>query len=186
MVLESLFSPLKAEKKPFDMFFVGFFYSSIAIFLSLRIFEKLAGTLSLLLTVLVTVPIMYNTLRLEEKKDMELTGEKTLLKEHGKALSFFMFLFCGITAAYSVWFVALPTSVVSNIFSAQIDTIGKISSSLTGNAFLPKSFFVVFFNNLRVLTMCVLFSFLFGAGAIFYSNMECFSNSNCFRDFYKK
>lgn len=167
MVLESMLSPIKAEKNPAQMFFVGFLYSSIAIFLGLWVFEGLAGVLTLLLTVVASLPIIYNALRLEEKKDVFIEKETTLLKEHGKALSFFMFLFLGITASYTVWFVFLPQDVITNIFSSQISTISDIRNGLTANAASQSTFFIIFFNNLRVMTMCILFSFLFGAGSIF-------------------
>ena len=167
MVLESILSPIKAEKRPWQMFFIGFLYSSIAIFLGLWVFERLAGVLALLLTVVASLPIMYNALRLEEKKDIFIDKEATLLKEHSKALSFFMFLFLGITASYVVWFVFLPQDTVTTIFSSQISTISDIKDGLTANAPSQSSFLIILFNNLRVMTMCILFSFLFGAGSIF-------------------
>lgn len=54
------------------------------------------------------------------------------------------------------------------LFKSQISTISNINeATLTGQSFLPDSFFVIFFNNLRVLIICILFSFILGAGAIF-------------------
>jgi hypothetical protein len=34
MVFESLINPIKAEKKPWEMFFIGIVYSSVAVILS--------------------------------------------------------------------------------------------------------------------------------------------------------
>jgi len=42
MVLESIIDPFKAEKKPWEMFFIGIFYSSLAVILSLWIFRDYA------------------------------------------------------------------------------------------------------------------------------------------------
>ena len=92
MVLESLLNPLKAERKPWEMFFIGFLYSSIAILLSLWIFRDQASLVMVFFTVMACVPIVYNTMKLEESKDLVISKEKVLLKEHNKAIIFLMFL----------------------------------------------------------------------------------------------
>ena len=86
MVLESIISPLKAEKKPWDLFFIGLLYSSVAMFLALWIFRDQASLVMVFLTVTATVPLMYNTLKFEEEKDLAIPKERALIKEHGKAL----------------------------------------------------------------------------------------------------
>jgi len=99
MVLESIINPLKAEKEPWEMLVIGFIYCSVAILLSLWIFEGNASLVMVFLTVLASVPLMYSTIKMEEEKDLKMEEEKALIKEHGKALSFFVFLFLGITTA---------------------------------------------------------------------------------------
>ena len=88
MVLESLMNPLKAEKEPWEMFFIGFLYSSVAVILTLMIFERDMSLAFVFLTVLATVPIMYNTIKMEELKDITIKSENRLLVEHGRALLF--------------------------------------------------------------------------------------------------
>ena len=73
MVLESLLFPLKAEKKPWEMFFMGLLYSGVAIFLSIWIFDERSSFVMVFFTVLACVPIIYNTLKFEESKDLKLT-----------------------------------------------------------------------------------------------------------------
>lgn len=168
MVLESIINPLAAEKKPWEMLILGFVYSTIAIFLSLWIFQEYASLVMVFLTVLACTPIMYNTIKLEEEKDMEIIEEKTLLKEHSKALMFFMWLFIGITLSCAFWYIILPGTIHTNLFSIQSETITSINSKITGlsinhMAILTK----IFLNNIKVLIFCILFAFIFGAGAIF-------------------
>ncbi|MCK4521198.1 MAG: stage II sporulation protein M [Nanoarchaeota archaeon] len=168
MVLESLISPLKAEKKPWDMLFHGFLYNTIAIFLALWIFEQYASLVMVFLTVIACVPLMYSTIKIEEKKDITIYSEKTLLKEHAKALSFFMYLFLGIMLSVSLWYVILPTSIHHALFSIQTETIEAINYQITGNVTQEVSIFLkIFLNNMRVLVFCLLFAFIYGAGAIF-------------------
>lgn len=172
MVLESLINPLKAEKKPWEMFFIGFFYTSVAVFLSMWIFRDYASLVMVFLTVMACTPLMYGTIKMEEKKDLEIDSERTLLKEHGRALKFFMFLFLGMTLAFTVWYMALPSDVSSSMFSIQTETISNINAKATDitGAYTHGamgSFTRIFLNNIKVLIFCVLFAFVYGVGAIF-------------------
>jgi len=169
MVLESLINPLKAEKKPWEMFFFGILYSSVAVLLSLWIFEKHASLIVVFLTVMACIPLVYSTIKSEEKKDLVLDKEKTILKEHSKVLYFLMLLFLGITVSIALWYIFLPTGTThSNLFSIQQQTIAGINTGATTNAIQQVQLFTkIFFNNMKVLTFCLLFAFIYGVGAIF-------------------
>lgn len=168
MVIESLLYPAKAEKKPWEMFFVGFLYSSIAIFLSLWIFEKESSFVMVFLTAMACIPIVYNTMKLEEKKDMTIVGEKNLLKEHNKAIMFLMYLFVGITVSCALWYIVLPSSTISYLFEKQMQTIVNINSNVSGGFTDQMAVFSkIFLNNVKVLSFSILFAFIYGAGAIF-------------------
>ena len=167
MVLESIIAPWKAKKKPWQMLIIGFVYSTVAIFLSLWIFERHASLVMVFLTVLACAPIMYLTMKLEEGKDLEIESEKTILKEHGKALLFLICMFAGACIAYAFWYVALSPSMVHSLFSIQTQTIADINQQVTGGFHAAGMFTKIFLNNLKVLIFCVLFSFIYGLGAIF-------------------
>ena len=168
MVLESLLNPLKAERKPVEVFFLGLLYSSIAVVLSLWIFERYASLVLVFLTVMSSIPIIYGIIRIEEKKDLKIEKEVILLKEHGKALLFFIVLFLGITLSLTLWYVFLPTDVSSRLFSIQQQTILDINNQITANMSLQTNlFFKILLNNIKVLTFAVLFAFIYGFGAIF-------------------
>lgn len=171
MVLETLLFPMKAEKKPWEMFFIGLLYSTVAILLALWIFEKQSSFVMVFFTVLACVPIVYNTLKYEESKDMELNTEKKILHEHNKAIFFLAFLFLGITVSGVFWYLVLPSQTSGYLFEQQINTIAeinnRISPNVTGFATSTDALFKIFFNNLKVLMFCVLFAFVYGAGAIF-------------------
>ena len=168
MVIESLVNPFKAERTPWEMFFVGMFYSSVAVLLSLWIFKPHASLVMVFLTVTACVPIMYGTMKLEEKKDMEIDDEKILIKEHGKALTFFIFLFLGITISFTLWYIFLPADLTHTLFSIQTKTISDINTQITGQGInsLPL-FSKIFLNNVKVLMFCLIFAFIYGFGAIF-------------------
>jgi uncharacterized membrane protein SpoIIM required for sporulation len=168
MVLESLFNPLTAEKKPWDMFFIGALYSTIAIFLSLWVFKEQASLVMVFFTVMACIPIVFNTMKLEENKDMDIQKESTLLVEHGKALLFLILLFAGITFSFVLWYMFLPSDTLNYVFNMQTTTIQTINNQVSGNAYQNfLSFTQILSNNIRVLAFSVLFSFIYGAGAIF-------------------
>lgn len=173
MVLESLISPVEAEQKPSRLIFYGILYSSIAIILSLWIFREQSSLIMVFLTVLATIPLIYNTLKMEEKKDEGSYSERRILREHWKALSYFMYLFIGFVIAFSLWYIFLPANSVETLFSTQISTIKSINSnlirmSLPSGAFNQQDIlYRIVDNNVKVLLFTLLFSFFYGAGAIF-------------------
>src|SRR3989338_8511967 len=168
MVVESLLNPFNAEKKPWEMFFLGFLYSSIGILLSLWIFRDQASLIMVFMITMAALPIFYNTVKLEESKDMIMDNETLILKEHNKAISFFMYLFVGITIACAVWYTLLPTSTINSLFDKQTGTIQAINNQVSGNVIHNLNIFSkIFFNNFKVLAFSILFSLVYGAGAIF-------------------
>jgi len=223
MVLESLINPYKAEQKPSRLIFYGFLYASIAMYLALSTFEGQASMVFVFLTVMASMPLMFNIIRAEEKKDVSDFHEIKLLKEHSKALYAFMSLFVGITLAVVAWYVFAPLGVFiavlilafilfeekmkaieeklfhhnyhlmvlliaiicgaiiasaswytlpsdsETLFETQTNTINQINSQVTGMTSHNRlsTFSSIFFNNIKVLIFCILFSFLYGAGAIF-------------------
>ncbi len=168
MVVESLLFPFKAEQKPWQMFFLGFLYTTIGIFLSLWIFRSEASLIMVFMITMAALPIFYNTMKLEESKDMIMDKETAILKEHNKAISFFMYMFIGITFACAVWYAVLPTSTINSLFDKQVGTIQSINNQVSGNVIHNLTiFWKIFFNNFKVLAFSILFALVYGAGAIF-------------------
>ncbi len=167
MVLESLTNPFRATHHPLQLFILGAFYASAGLFLGNWIFREYASLIMVFLTVMACIPLLYNTFRTEEKTELEIKDEKRILKQHSKILVFLLFLFMGMVFAFVFWYVVLPSSMVQNSFSSQTLTIKSISTRLTGSYSSVNVFTIILLNNLKVLVFCILFSFLYGAGAIF-------------------
>tara|TARA_Y100000034_G_C6874081_1_gene399445 strand:- start:156 stop:1007 length:852 start_codon:yes stop_codon:yes gene_type:complete len=168
MALESLINPKRAVEKPWEMFFIGFLYSTVAVFLSVWIFKAYSSLIMVLLTVIASVPFMYKTMKIQEKVDIKLKKETAILKRHSEVIKYLLFLFGGFVVAYSIWFIALPSTTVQSLFSSQLETIGTINSKIMGEAISSSSiFFQIFLNNFKVLLFAIFFAFFYGAGAIF-------------------
>ena len=168
MVLESLMSPTSALKKPWVLFFVGLLYASVGLLLGWWIFEQYASLVMVFLTVMAAIPLFYYAIIKEESQDLLGLSEATLLKKHARVLLFFIVLFIGMTISYALWYAFLPVSHVSNIFSIQTQTIADINQQVAGGFVGSLNVFKkIFLNNIKVMIFCILFSFLYGAGAIF-------------------
>ncbi len=186
-MLEMLINPKKAERRPWEMFFVGIFYSALSIILVNWIFSqdavlsKYSGILVVTFMVMFSFPFVYYTFKLEESKITERSSSVGLLKEHWKAISVFLWLFLGFVVALSVAYTLLPTT---QSFRAQIETYCLINQpsnfqacvkqygvkdALSSTGFLSNKerLFLIFTNNIYVLVFTLLFSLIFGAGAIF-------------------
>jgi uncharacterized membrane protein SpoIIM required for sporulation len=169
MVLESLINPQKMEKTPQHMIFIGALYTVVAIFLSYWIFKTYSSLISVFLVAMACIPLVYYTVKWEEEKDMTDYSEVMLIKEHSKALTAFIYLFIGFVLAYTFIYVFFPAETVRVLFESQTNTINSINGRITGFTLSDSlhDFGRIFLNNVKVLIFCLLFSFLYGTGAIF-------------------
>ena len=167
MVLESFINPSDARKSSWSLFFLGLIYSSVGILLALIVFPEQASTYSIFLATLAAAPLFVSLLKDEEALNIQLIEEKrNIFGNNLNIVSAFFFLFLGFTVSFSLWFSFLPEWALNDVFSEQINNISSIRSIITGN-FLENTFFwTILQNNLRVLFFCLLFSFLYGAGAV--------------------
>ena len=181
MVLEDLVPAIQAEQKPWFIFPITFLYASIAIFLAQWIFPSQAAIVAVFLATLASMPLMISIIGFEKEKEerdknylqevvFSFFGKIAAIKSSSseKLLPFFIFMFLGFSVAFSFWFVVLPKDTVINLFYLQMNTIKEINTGFSGNISAIGFFFTrILLNNLKVLAFCVLFSIIYGAGAIF-------------------
>ena len=183
-----LINPQKAEKRPWEMFFIGAFYATVSLILTKWIFSgdpvlsKYTGILVVTFCVMFSIPFMYFAIKNEEEKDLEIEGLTKLMKEHSKALIYFMFLFMGFVVAFSFWYIVFEDG--NQNFRAQIETFCMINkpahfsecvseygieqtSKTTAFLTAKEKIVNIFVNNIYVLIFTLVFSLIFGAGAIF-------------------
>lgn len=186
-MFEMLVNPAKAERKPWEMFFVGVFYASVSVLLVNWIFNKdialreAGGVLVVAFTVMFSIPFMFYMFRIEESRSsQENRTTFQLLKDHRMALWAFLWLFAGFVIGFSFWYILLPTTETS---IQQVKTYCAINQpgsdtcvdTLTSNkdvsstafATNKERMFLIFANNIYVLIFTLLFSVLFGAGVVF-------------------
>ncbi|MFH0863041.1 MAG: stage II sporulation protein M [Candidatus Altiarchaeota archaeon] len=170
MVLESIVVPERWLHHPMRMLVIGLVYSLLGIMLGILLFGRYASVAGIFLTTIPLVVIWYHAIYDEERKSMEKSTEHMHLAQYKHILWFFIFLFVGMVFAYSLWFTFMPLALVTVSTAIQIDTIYSIQNQFaaTGASTLDTNdLVVILLNNLRVLLFCIIFSFVYGAGAIF-------------------
>jgi len=187
-MLESLVNPRRVEKGPWKMFFIGLLYASLSLilvklfFASDAVLVNYSGLIVVTFCVMFSLPFMYFIIRQEEAEDEEISGGiRRLWSVHKDALFSLIWLFLGFVVAFSFWFLVLQDT---NLLNAQIETYCSINSpdsvsecvsqyvngnfpNSTGYATGGAHFLKILENNLYVMLFTLLFSLIFGAGAIF-------------------
>jgi uncharacterized membrane protein SpoIIM required for sporulation len=166
MVLERLISIRTAVKNPWWMFFVGAIVSALSLFIAFIIFPQSSGLFSTFLITFAMTPFMVNLITYEEAKEEELIARRknvNLLVMHKQILLIYTAFFLGVIVSLSILFIILPEPAVATLFNEQITEINLIR----GNVAFANTFTKIVVNNIGVLLVAFLFSFLFGAGAVF-------------------
>ena len=184
-MLESIINPARLEKGSWKMFFVGLIYGSLSLLLVKWFFSsdfilyEFAGMLVVIFTVMFTLPFMYFLIKREEEEDEHIEGFFSVWRMHKDAMYAFMWLFLGLLISFSFWFIILQDT---NLFNAQIGTYCSINSPgniescisqfsfdsvFTGAATKESRFLSIIINNVYVMIFTLIFSLIFGAGAIF-------------------
>jgi len=184
-MLESIMNPKNSEKGPWKMFFVGLIYSSLSLLLVHWFFggdavlSEYSGMIVVVFCVMFSLPYMYYIIRREEKEDETIEGFFGVWKAHSDAIYAFMWLFLGFVIAFSFMHIILQDQ---NLLNAQLETYCMINNpgnidacvaeysfeKMTGSATNPQiRFLSIIENNVYVMIFTLIFSLIFGAGAIF-------------------
>jgi uncharacterized membrane protein SpoIIM required for sporulation len=86
-----------------------------------------------------------------------------ILQRHRDVLRVYTAFFCGMILSLSIVYLMMPVDVVEKLFEDQIREINVVRGMITFGGNFQK----IIINNLGVLSISFLLSFLFGAGAIF-------------------
>ncbi|MCR4335680.1 MAG: stage II sporulation protein M [archaeon] len=188
MVLESITSLNLAEKHPIALFFTAFIMTTIAMFVSYKLFPSSSAVLTIAFVTIVFMPLMHNMFKKEEIKEVD---EKDIpfafIATHFNVIHIYSWIFIGMIVAYTFWGVALPDNnenctsfgcflpAKQDVFLEQYRVHGKITGKIVGETecFNEKSksfgscFELIFVNNSWVMVLAIIFSLIWGAGAIF-------------------
>ena len=183
-MLESMFNPQRMEKGPWKMALIGVLYASLSLLLVKWFFSgdpvlaNYSGILVVTFCVMFTIPFMYFIIKQDEHEDEESFGFLSVWRIHKDAIYAFLWLFLGFIIAFAFWYIILQDST---LFNAQLQTYcminspGSVSSCIqrynfaatTGATTTGVRFISIIENNVYVMIFTLIFSLIFGAGAIF-------------------
>lgn len=182
-MLESIISPGTAERNPWDVAFLGFIVSSFAVWIGYYMTDFIPADpsmLALAITVMALAPLVYRILVIEEVKE-ECADHHSLhgfITRHMDVIGVYSFLFIGLVASFAFWYAVLPAEASgmpssSEVFGLQSDAVQGVQHKISGAATSPvpeavrqEHFTQLYNNNLQVMWLCFLASFLFGAGGL--------------------
>ncbi len=186
-MLESLINPKKVEKGPWKMLFIGLIYGSLSLLLVYWFFSKdpvlsqYSGLIVVTFCVMFSLPFMYFIIKQEADQDEQVEGLLGVWKAHSDAIFALMWLFLGFILAFALWYTILQDT---NLFNAQVETYCMINNpgsiedcvarydfsqqvASTGAATREVRLLSIIENNVYVMIFTLIFSLIFGAGAIF-------------------
>jgi hypothetical protein len=165
MVLERLVSIKDALKRPWWMFVIGGVISVTCLFISYFVFQGSIGLLSSLLVTIAMTPFMLGLSRYDEAKEEQEKNfsEMNFIERHRDIIKIYTSFFAGMILSLSILYMILPEPFSQKLFQDQENEINAIR----GKFFSLETFEKIITNNLGVLFLSFLFSFVFGAGAVF-------------------
>jgi hypothetical protein len=179
MVLESIIKPKLARKHPIVIFLITILIASVSLWLSYLAFPTSASILALAFLTIALMPLIHRIFIEEEEAEIMFKSSSTsFIGRHFGLIKIYSFFFIGLIIAYSFWYVALPENARHMVFEEQENTLEKIDvlrTQITGKITVKSNcqknfeciFETIFFNNLIVLILAIIFSFMYGAGALF-------------------
>ncbi|MFH1275887.1 MAG: hypothetical protein ABIH82_02140 [Candidatus Woesearchaeota archaeon] len=167
-MLERLFPNNWKEKKIRYALLIGFVYSAVSILISVLLFGKNSGLISVVLTSLLILPMLEHLLSKEEKKEEK---EKKfsflhLFKDNKEATITYLFLFLGIFFTYALYvfmFHLFKVDVLSSFYGQLMLDFGK-----GGATFMFKDLWTIIGNNWWVLLTIFIVSLFIKDGGIFF------------------
>jgi uncharacterized membrane protein SpoIIM required for sporulation len=166
LVLEKLVSLKTAVRSPLAMFVVGDIVALVSLTVAFLVFRQSVGLFTTFLMTIAMTPLMMGLMRYEEhraEEDLERSRQTNLLIRHKDILKVFAAFFGGVIVALTIVYMMLPTQLAEEMFKDQMNEINIIRGKF---AFFD-TFESIILNNVGVLLLSFLFSFIFGAGAIF-------------------
>ncbi len=167
-MFDMILHPKTAEKKPSELLLFALALGIVSSWLAMVISRNGdAGHLTVALMCIGAAPLIVHLIWLEERKEEQLKG--AFLERHWPLIQAYGAFFVGTVLAISMVYVLLPDSLSQTAFASQINELKAIRTlAIQGNAVSGGcDFLCILSNNLQVLLFVLIFSFIYGAGAIY-------------------
>ena len=180
VMLESLIKFHELQDKPVLIFIWTLILSSVAILFSAQLsyivyhggtLFDMSGLFAVMFTIIPSIyffTMIIKRREREEEREIEKHYSKNFWNKHSKDIIMFLVFFFGISISFAFWSFFMPPDFfqVQMIKISQMRGTAMPTGAMIEGAFLS-DFSMILGNNLQVMFFAFLFSFVFGAGAIF-------------------
>ncbi len=172
MVLEAIIDPDRASANPWAVAILSFVFVTVAVFSAGYLIKE---STSMLIVALVAIPsVTLLTSIFDKETSYDYNNKKGTLTRYLPVVMVLFAYFVGVMAAFTFYFIVMPSSETAVLFSQQSAELGKISSAVSGHAVqtlylgdIAGAFEFIFTNNLKVFLILLVGSLLYGAGTVF-------------------
>jgi hypothetical protein len=165
VVVENLIRTRFIEQKPIYGLLIGILFSMMGILSASLVFGASVGLMSVAFTSILLIPTLNNILQVEENQAVREKhfSVRAIFRDHSDIFSVYLYLFIGIFIANALVGLSLNSTNILTFFGPQLAVAG-----ITGSAFSQSTFLQILSNNLIVLAVCLVLSFMYGAGSIIF------------------
>jgi hypothetical protein len=178
-MIESIISPSTVERKPWEMAAAGIIFTIVAALVTFVIeaFTVCSGAGYLLVSfiTIAAAPLFVRVFGIEEHKH-----KGNILERHFPVIQAYAYFFFGVIIATSFFYILFGDRGSKCVFSDQLSTLtnlgvisetnlpacGTEGSGITGMAAAHRPWESLFANNISVLLLLFIFSFVLGAGSV--------------------
>jgi uncharacterized membrane protein SpoIIM required for sporulation len=172
MVLESILATKSVIKNPIDMLIFSMIISFVSVYLADMIFpgSSTGKIITLFITVGIT-PMIYGIFKDEEeveREEAECKIKESFFCRHSKTIWLFSLFFIGVFISLFMVASFSDEKYVRYIFQDQLSEIERVTSMSrpTGAYVSSEILDIIISNNLRVMGLSFILSFILGSGAI--------------------
>jgi len=162
VVVESLIKPEWVAKNPVYSLYLGITLAFIGTSIGLFVFPDQASFAGLLFITIAAVPFLQKVVDFETEAGQII---QNFWKRNRKTALIYGLFFLGVTLTYLIWSIILPKAAAAFFFDRQIVALSQ-PTVLGFFSQAAQTFFAILINNLKVLALVLLLSFIYGMGSI--------------------
>ena len=163
-MFDLIVSPKYAEKRPGMIILFSLALGILSSWLAIAVGQGYeVGHLIIAFICIGGAPLIVHMIWVEEAREVK----EKFMERHWTLIAAYASFFVGIILATSLVYILLPENVAQATFAPQIHELHSIRTLATGHTVSNCGFSCILGNNLQVLLFVLIFSFLYGAGAIY-------------------
>jgi uncharacterized membrane protein SpoIIM required for sporulation len=182
MVVEQIFRFEEIQKRPYLISAVAFIFTCISVILATMTPTPSMGFFIIALTVIPAIPFFIHITLCEEKgeeiftklalavpaKKFERGGKARLISIYNMTIQLYMYFFLGCVIGFAFTSSIMPENSSLLVFSdVRQLMLGVVNTAQVLNQSKTVSFSEIFYHNLQLMLVMLVFSFVYSIGAIF-------------------